>query len=444
MNRPALLVFLLLSLVGNAAMLIAMAARPTLAPRAWQPVVGGARIQPATTSAPHSAAATRSQTARLASDRAVRAQLWSTLDTADLRVLITRLRAAGFPALVIRAIINARVDAGIQPRFDELFGNDASKPFWKADGFGVFLFSDPKKAEAYFQLYRDRSRQLRELLGDDIGVYAADPTAEQRRRFGNLSPEKIDRVQRINDDYDEMMSQLRAATAGVMLPEDRRKLELLEQEKKADLAAVLTPQEAEDYQMRQHWLTSQLSGTMTLMNATEAEFREIFRLQKNYQDNLNTLRPSEAFVAGGYGSDQPSPLMLELHQQLKAALGEMRYAEYARASENEFQQLVRIAQRENVPLETATRVFALRAGVAQESNRIYDDAALSLEQKRTALQSLAQRTRTQILSALGPAAGPGYVQAARWLTTVERGGAISFSVPNMMSSKKLPTAPAGP
>jgi len=87
------------------------------------------------------------------------------------------------------------------------------------------------------------------------------------------------------------------------------------------------------------------------------------------------------------------------------------------------------------------RVFGLRDGVAQDSNRIYGDPALTLDQKRAALQALALQTRTQILAALGPTAGPAYVQTARWLTLVERGSAVTFGPEYRMSSKKLGDPP---
>jgi hypothetical protein len=441
-NRTALLVSaLLLSLLANAAMLIAFAARPTLAPPEWRHVFDGpsSRAQ-ASRPVVHAmrAANPRLQAANAA---ATRAQLWSALQSDDLRTLIAQLRAAGFPPLVVRAIITAQIDARLLRRADELFGPVEPLPFWKPEPFNGFAFNmDSKKSEAFWQLYRERSRQLRELLGHDIDIYYADVTLEQRRRFGDLSPAKIDRVQRIVDDYDEMMSQVRAAGGGVTLPEDRQKFKLLEEEKRADLAALLTPPELEDYEMRNHYITSRLRGAMTLMDATEEEFRAIFRAQKAYQDRLQALRPSEAFAAGAY-RDEPSPMELQLQQDLKAVLGAQRYAEFARANTGEFQLLTRIAQRENIPAETTVRVFSLRDGVAQESNRIYSDAALTLDQKRTALQTLAQQTRSEILSALGPTAGPTYVQSARWLTLVERGNAVTFGPENRLSSKKLSDAP---
>jgi len=130
----------------------------------------------------------------------------------------------------------------------------------------------------------------------------------------------------------------------------------------------------------------------------------------------------------------------QIATQLKAALGEQRYADYVRSSNNEFQQLSRIAQGANIDNDTAIRTFNLRDSVSQESNRIYNDTTMNGDQKRSALLLLAQNTKTQIVSALGQTAGEAYIQAAtRWLGAVERGGAITFGVDgSSLNTKSLP------
>jgi hypothetical protein len=429
------------SLALNLGLILTLVRRPSLAPQEWRIVFGdGAEAKiPASSSrvAPSSHAAR--------SPHPGGRTLWSVIATNDLRMLIERLRAAGFPPFTIRAIVNAEVDARFESRYHEAYGTTDKLPFWKPDMMSGG-FSRPEQWEKVSRLYRERSQLLRELLGDDIGSYAADPTAEQRRRFGNLPAPKIARLQQINDDYDEMEMQLRSATQGITLPEDREKFALLQRERKADLAAILSPQELEEYEMRSNWQFARLRQTMTLMDATEAEFRAIFRAEKAREERLRNLRAEEAVAAGAYRNDPSSAEVHAMAMELKAALGEQRYAEYSRASNNEFQQLSRIGQRDNVPQETLLRAFSVRDHVAHESGRIFDDGALTLEQKRAALQSLAQRARTEILSTLGPKSGPDYAQSLRWLPQVERGAMVTFGPENTMSTKRLPEprAAAGP
>ena len=74
--------------------------------------------------------------------------------------------------------------------------------------------------------------------------------------------------------------------------------------------------------------------------------------------------------------------------------------------------------------------------------RIADDASLSPEQKRTALQSLAQQGRAQILGTLGAGAGEAYVQTARWVNYIERGMAVTFGPDGAPTPR--PVAPPRP
>jgi hypothetical protein len=348
--------------------------------------------------------------------------LWAALDSEDLPTLVSRLRAAGFSRAAVLGVINARLDARFADRFKALTGDLENTPFWKPDPMSGF--NNTKFWEEYSQIYRERSRLLRELIGDDVFAWSGtDPTTAQRRQFGSMPKEKIDVVQQINDDYAEMTSQIRAGMQGITLPEDREKLALLEREKRADLAAILTPAELEEYEMRSSQVTGRLRNTLSIMDATEDEFRAIFKIQQAFNDRVNPMW--SGFVSSEAVEDRRAA-QLQMNEQLKAALPPDRYNEYLRSSMSEYQSLHRIAQKENVPAETVNRAFSLRDTIAAESVRIADDSSLTLPQKQSALTALAQKGRTQILSTLGPGAGEAYAQTARWLTTIERGMPVAF------------------
>jgi hypothetical protein len=154
---------------------------------------------------------------------------------------------------------------------------------------------------------------------------------------------------------------------------------------------------------------------------TEAEFRAVLKAQMEFGEKLGGGPARVDYQSRETAAQQ-------MAAQLKASLGEARYADYVRETDRDFQQLDRVAQRENIPRETAIGAYDLRDTVVQESNRIFDDPSLTVDQKRSALQSLAQNTRMQLTQMLGPVAGPAYVNAAeRWLRMVEGGAAVRFT-----------------
>jgi hypothetical protein len=351
-----------------------------------------------------------------------RTQLWTALDAGpDLTTLVARLRAAGFPPEIVRAMVMAEISARYDGSIRAIFDPDPNTPFWQ---LGSTMFgSGDKRMEQYSALQRERAKIQRALFADPF--FATDDiTAAQRRQFGNLPKQTVDVLQRIEEDYAEMTAAIRSGTGGIMLAEDRQKLELLQRERRADLASVLGPQELADYEMRSSPLTNMLVRQLGGFNASETEFRAIFQAQQAYSDRAaaNALGSSGIF-------EERQAAYQQLNQQLKATLGDTRYADYMRETDRSYQQLLRLAERENILKDTALRAYNIRDGVAQESNRIADDPALSVEEKRAALKALGDRTRVEILGILGPNAGPTYVKVVEqaFLRTVERGNAVTFN-----------------
>lgn len=423
-----LLVLLGLSLAANVAVAVASFLRPAAAPSAlrdWFDREGAAAR----------AAETRQRESRLAAARAAaetkraataQARLWSTLHASDLKTLVDRLRTGGFPPHLIRAIVSAEIEQRFSGRMNALMSTVIDTPYWRPAPTSSFY--NPKFHEERQQIYRERAKLMRDLLGHDFyaSYYTSDPTVAQRRQFGDLPQGKIDLIQRINDDYAEMTAQVRAASQGITLPEDRDKLALLEREKRADLAALLTPQELEDYEMRSSQNAMRLRTPMTYMNASEDEYRAIFRIQQKYADIL--YPPS----AGGlsFTSDtfqQRRDATDQMNAEIARALGPARGADFERASSSEFRQMAEIVQRDGRSLNDAIRAYEVRDAASKESQRIGDDASLSAEQKRAALLTLAQNTRVQLESALGPTSGAAYTKSSSWLRALENGQIVSFS-----------------
>jgi hypothetical protein len=413
----ARVLFLAGSLALNAALAAIFAARPALAPaslRPYLPAAHGGDATPAPKTAHPIAAPAKHPT-------------WPTIATDDMPTLIARLRALGFPASLIREIVAAEVSARYDARLRALREGDANTPFWKLPSTSSYA-GGSKRMEEYSQIQRERSKVLRDLFTDPF--FASDDiTAGQRRQFGNLPRQKIDQLQRIEDDYAEMTSTIRSAMRGIMLASDREKLALLERERRLDLGTVLTPQELADYEVRSSPITGMLSQQLGGFRPSEAEFRAIFAAQVAMNQRFPAIASSTDF-------EQRNAAQRELNAQLRTALGDTRYTDYLRETSYEYQQLNRLAQRENIPADTAARAYNMRDSVSSESMRIYGDAALTPDQKRTALVALAQSTRAQLLALLGTA-GPQYVAMVdnQYLSMVERGNAVTFDGgPNMTIS----------
>ncbi|HVS53928.1 MAG TPA: hypothetical protein VHD62_16350 [Opitutaceae bacterium] len=407
-------VLLGLSLAANAALFVTIGRHPRIVPPAFRDFFARPFGATEVAAAPVAAKPPTS---------AAKTPLWSTVPANDLNALVARLRALGFPPSIVRAIVGAEVAARYNSRLRELTSPDPNTPYWRTSPYATF---DSARMAEYTRLQTERSRLLRDLFKDPFFT-ADDVSPAQRRRFGNLPSQKIDMLQRIEDDYSEMISAARGATNGIMLPEDREKLALLARERHADLAGVLTPEELADYELRSSPLTTMLARELGNFDANEAEFRAIFQAHQAYSDKFPGGGGVISFQDRGAAAQ-------ELQAQLKSALGDQRYADYQRETDRDYQQLSRLAERANLPAATAASAFDVRYAVAAQTQQIADDASLDADQKRAALQLLAQNTRTQLTALLGPTVGPMFVNTSnRWLNQVERGMAVSFNGPPSMT-----------
>lgn len=227
-------------------------------------------------------------------------------------------------------------------------------------------------------------------------------TAAQRRQFGDLSPAKIDQLQRIEEDYSEMLSSLRAATKGIVLPEDQAKFALLAREKSTISPPSSPPRNSPTTELRTSPTTRYLRTRLAGFDPSEAEFRALYQAQQA----VNARYAGGAIEAQAMDQPKREAAQDAYNAQLLSSLGAARYAEFVRTTDQQFQQLSRLAQQNNIPASTALLAYALRDTASLESNRILDNPALDSAQQRAALQTLAQTTRGQINALLGSPSVP--------------------------------------
>ena len=349
------------------------------------------------------------------------ADVWRALDSESLSTLIARLRTAGFSPAAIRAVAGAKLRQRYTPRLEALRQAADDAPYWRPSPTG------PSRSAEYYeqrsQVFREQSQAHRDLIAtENLGASEAT-TTYQRRRFGDLSRSTIDAVERIEKDYADLIGEVRATARGIYLPEDRNTLALLEREKRQDLERLLTPDQFDDYDLRTSPLTSRLSRTLTLMDATEDEFQAIHEAYTPFRD---TLFPG----IDGTGYTWPSTAderqaRLAVLQTLLPELGQARVMELLRASNSDFHLLASAAERGGYQLSTAQEAYDLRTATCLESIQIGNDRSRSLEERKAALRNLADLTRQRLVSLLGTQ-GEGYARSSSWLNTISSGGAVGF------------------
>jgi len=376
---------LALSLAGNAYLALRSSAAASSAT--------GAKNSATAESTNAAATAARNQAKDEEAALARTASLWTQLYPAnDLAGLVTRLRAAGFPPKVVRAVIQQLINEQIAAKTPE-----EKRPYWARDFSG-------KTREAQAAANRERAELLESLLGSEGRPSAVMNDSERIRRYGDLSDAKIDALVKLERDYNEVMGVVMADRMGrPITPEESRRMnqerELVEREKRAELATVLTPSELDEYERRNSPTASRLMQQLRQIELNEPEYTALYRLQKTFDEKY----PQGSLTAEAFRARQTA--QLELNEQVKSVLTDDRFYDYLASTDNQYAQTKEFTK--NYPTITAATVYEIYRAQQQLQTAalsVAQSSALSPTQRSEQMRSIATEYGSRLASLLGPEA----------------------------------------
>lgn len=312
--------------------------------------------------------------------------VWPSLNSGDLPTMIARLRRAGFPPEVIRELVTARIDEIFAARRRALDPDADTRPFWKTN------YVDQKLQAALNQLNRERQKALRDLLGPEADASSGFARARWRREFAYLPPAQAAQVRQIAERYSDLQFEI-----DITPPADinARRLALIQAERSA-IAQALSPEELEQYELRTSGTARTIRSWIGAFDASEGEFLAIYRLMHEFDlrfPSSSNLSPAEA--------KKRNDAYPQLNEQIKAALGPDRYAEFDRSRDYNYQRTSQLVTRLELPAETANQVWALRNDIQQRADAIRSDPSLAADQRDARLAALADEATGKVTAALG-------------------------------------------
>jgi hypothetical protein len=213
------------------------------------------------------------------------------------------------------------------------------------------------------------------------------------------------------------------SAGGIQLASDKEKLRLLRAERDRDIAALLTPAELADYELRTSPSAAAVRARYGDAIATEADFKKLFALQKAYDEKF----PAES-LSGRVSPETlraRSDAQKQLQADIRTAVGDDAYAALRRSADPELRALDSLANRVGLPATTTERVATARETYAAESQRINADTALTAAQRRTQLHELGTRARTELTTTLGAEVADAFAPRASWVGMLQ--GGLAFS-----------------
>lgn len=316
----------------------------------------------------------------------------------DLQLLVADLRAAGFPPSALRAVL-----AQVLMPVDDTTPN---LPYWKS------AVMTPELVAAYQKKWDDYRKKSEALLGRDALPSATLSQAEREQRHGMLSDEKIDALSKIERDYNQMSMAASVARDGPIMDYAAYKKEqdALNAAKLADLAAIMTPEELAQYEMRNSESARKLMRNVQAVDLNEAEYAALYQAQKKYEAAQPI--PTE----GNYTAEmmaQRTAAQLALNEQARAVLTDDRFYQYLKVADFNYARVAKFtATYPEVAPATSYALYQLQTEASEALRKLSPSpgtsTTVSPQQRQLDMQMMAASYETKLLNLVGPQVAAAY------------------------------------
>ncbi|HKQ38678.1 MAG TPA: hypothetical protein VJ063_11415 [Verrucomicrobiae bacterium] len=323
---------------------------------------------------------------------------WGTVESPDYREYIANLRAIGCPEETIRDIIIADVNKLFASRVAALYPAPKDYKFWRVQD-RTARQEERARDQKRRELDKEKRGLIKELLGIDYDVEMARWNGrpdDEDYRHGFLSPDKQELLSSIQAKYREMERGL-MGDGGFRNPENRAKITALRAQREAELAQALGPADFQEYQLRNSFTARNMRDTLTSFGPTEDEFRQIFEMRKQFDDQFGFTRD------GGDQAmrEQRQAAQAKLDEQLRAVLGDQRYHDYVMAQDDRYREMFDFTDRNGLPRTTADALYDIAKTARDVRQQIANNKTLSPEEQQLALAKIAEETWTTVTPLLG-------------------------------------------
>ena len=340
---------------------------------------------------------------------------WRDLESTNYNTYIANLRAVGCPEETICDIIGTE----LRKLYDS---KKLSQYPGAADTFKYWLTAERQRIQKADldnwktqseELDKEREAMQVELLGHSCNDSHMTPMSKERAEFesrlGFLPEFKRDALLAIVAKFPGLEEQVELMVdngpRGDGGDERLKTLELYDQ-KRAELAQLLTPEEYERYELNDTWTARNVRRRLAGFNPTEEEFRGIFKLWRAQDESLVSI----------YANGFPDPGTGPVNAEVKKFLGDDRYEQYRRTWSNpEINQMAELAQDFQLPDDTPMRFDSIKQDIVARQTQIRANASLSPEQQAEAIQALRIEAMAAIRQQLGPAARKYLSKPNSWL-----------------------------
>jgi hypothetical protein len=334
---------------------------------------------------------------------------WRMIESADYPQYIANLRAVDCPEWLIRDIIVADIDDLYQAKSQSA---PAYIPPWRG--------ADRRRAEGRARAARKYALQVEKralvkaLLGYEWDSHANevwDQDTTASLVLGFLPDAKASQVVALVAKYTEAVQEVREDANFILIEQDRARQQALYDGLITEAGSVLNSGELDELQLRAQAQGFFLANDMHFdgVGIGDAELHAIARLSKLVKDIVKSEFVDERNVS----AEEQDRKRAAFDEQVRLLLGAARYADYQRAQDPGFREVLDFTQRGNLNQATAVKLYEARRTAEEQAAQVQADHSLSPEEQTSALVVLKAATARSVSSILGDSyrdyvGGPGH------------------------------------
>ncbi len=295
---------------------------------------------------------------------------------------LASLRQLGLPPDLARALLHDLIRTRLRAQMKAL------KP--RETRYWLSTFNRPLPDPEARRQRMALQQQQRALLRQVDAAFPEEESDPASVRHAYLPTDKRRQVQYVLEDYADL--RMENQSEGLTTPEDKARNALLAEQERADLVALLTPEELRAYDLRNSPLTSQLRHRLSEVTLSEQEYVALYDL----------------LSARGTTNDHASVSKLLMQDRtafeddLARVIGTERMAEYRIAQDSDFKLAQNLSQSLHLPAETPKKVYAALQTLKTEGRKLTSGSGTASPEEREVLRTqLLQSARKELVPILG-------------------------------------------
>ena len=338
---------------------------------------------------------------------------WRDVESEDYPTYIANLRAVHCPEKTIFDILFADIEKLFAERKKKL---EVPDKFWlTGDDLEKARLAKLTKLS---ELAEEKRALIKTLLNSDLDWEVMQEWYKEKEMglfVGFVPDSQAERSLSVAKKFAERLEDVKKRAGGLLIPEDAEENRKIYSEMRLALGGIVSSVDLEEGELRMVCLINYLFANERLKESklTGPELRQItqFKLQ------LDNPLERELVQYDGEDSSPEELSQQKFLEQVKKFLGEVRFQQFLRASDNEFDQLCKVGEVNGLRPQIALAVFDVRSAAKLEVLQIHEDRSLRRKEQRVQISSVWQSMHDAIAQMLGEKMMAQYsTNGGGWLT----------------------------